>query len=87
MTNTPSARLAGALSRITAAGLTARQVEIETPDGAPMKLTLIDAGRLTAPGRWRGSRARSSRADWRRGGPCRKPDETGISRASLNANI
>jgi hypothetical protein len=49
MTNTPSAQLAGALSRIAAAGLTARQIDVETPDGTPMTLTFIDAGRPRAP--------------------------------------
>jgi hypothetical protein len=55
MTDT-TARLAGVLSRIAAAGLTTRQVLIDTPDGAPIALTMIDAGRARSPGRMRASR-------------------------------
>jgi hypothetical protein len=56
MTNSTSARRAGVLSRIAAAGHTTRQVEVETPDGVPMTLTIIDAGQRRAPGRRRSGR-------------------------------
>jgi hypothetical protein len=56
MTSTSSARMAGVLSRIEAAGHTTRQVHVETPDGVPMTLTLIDAGRRRMPGRKRDER-------------------------------
>jgi hypothetical protein len=55
MTDT-NPRLAGVLSHIAAAGHTTRQILIDTPDGAPMTLTMIDAGRARAPGRKRASR-------------------------------
>ncbi|HEY1243552.1 MAG TPA: hypothetical protein VGF29_01850 [Hyphomicrobiaceae bacterium] len=55
MTNTTSARLAGALRHIAAAGLIARHIEVDTPDGTPMRLTLIDAGRGYAPNLKRGT--------------------------------
>ena len=53
MTSTTNPRLAGALSRITAAGLSTRHITIETPDGPPMTLTIIVAGRRRASGRKR----------------------------------
>jgi hypothetical protein len=56
MTDITTARLAGVLSHIAAAGHITRQVLIDTPDGAPMTLTVIDAGRARAPGRKRTSR-------------------------------
>jgi hypothetical protein len=56
MTDTPNTRLAGVLSLIAAAGHITRQVQIETPDGAPMTLTMIDAGRARSPGGKRVSR-------------------------------
>ena len=56
MTSTTKARLAGVLSHIATAGHTTRKVEIETPDGAPMTLTVIDAGRRRVPGRKRTAR-------------------------------
>jgi hypothetical protein len=49
MNDGTNARLAGVLSHIAAAGHTARHVKIETPDGEPMTLTVIDAGRRRAP--------------------------------------
>ena len=56
MTCTINARLAGVLSCIAAAGHTTRQVKFETPDGASMTLTVIDAGRRRAPCRKRAER-------------------------------
>jgi hypothetical protein len=56
MTDNPNTRLAGVLSRIAAAGHITRKVQIETPDGAPMTLTMIDAGRARSQGGKRISR-------------------------------
>jgi hypothetical protein len=60
MTDTTNTRLAGVLSRIAAAGHTTRQVEIETPDGASMTLTMIDAGRALP--RWQARQPARHRA-------------------------